>query len=176
MDYQKHYNKLIERARNRLLEGYVEEHHIIPKCMDGLNDAANIVALTPEEHYVAHQLLIKMYPNESKLIFAVKMMTVRSPKHSRNNKLYGWLKRKYSNTPFSEKHKKRLSVSGKGRKFSERHKKRIGTANKGNISQNKGKTWEEIYGLEKAIRLKEARKGKPSGMSGKHHKEESKQK
>lgn len=46
MDYQKHYNNLIDRARNRLLENYTENHHIIPKCMNGSND---LVSLTPEE-------------------------------------------------------------------------------------------------------------------------------
>ena len=58
MNYQAHYNKLINRARNRL--GYTEKHHIIPRCMDGTNHATNIVALTPEENYVTHQLMVKI--------------------------------------------------------------------------------------------------------------------
>lgn len=37
MNYKKYYNLLIERARNRTLDCYVEKHHIIPKCMDGNN-------------------------------------------------------------------------------------------------------------------------------------------
>lgn len=52
MDYQKHYNRLINRARFRLLEGYTEKHHIVPKCMHGTDDANNIVILLPEEHVV----------------------------------------------------------------------------------------------------------------------------
>ena len=35
MDYKKHYNALIERARGRELDAYVEWHHVIPKCMGG---------------------------------------------------------------------------------------------------------------------------------------------
>lgn len=96
MDYQKHYNLLINRAKNRLLEGYVEKHHIIPKCMNGTNALDNLIALTPEEHYVAHQLLVKIYPDESKLVYAAKMMTVGSFSNNRSNKLYGWLRRKNS--------------------------------------------------------------------------------
>ena len=95
MNYQKHYNNLIERARYRLIEGYVEKHHVIPRCMGGID--GEVVALTPEEHYGAHQLLVKIYSNEQKLIYAAKMMTVKAPDHKRrNNKLYGWLKRKWS--------------------------------------------------------------------------------
>ncbi|XAO17074.1 homing endonuclease [Escherichia phage FL23] len=60
MNYEKIYNSLIDRARNRALTGYKERHHIIPKCLGGSNDASNLVDLTPEEHYVAHQLLVKI--------------------------------------------------------------------------------------------------------------------
>ncbi len=48
MNYQWHYNKLIERGKNRTLECYTENHHIIPNCMDGTDDPENLVRLTPE--------------------------------------------------------------------------------------------------------------------------------
>ena len=63
MNYEKHYNLLIERAKTRVIKGYTEKHHIIPKCMGGTDDASNISILTPEEHYIAHLLLVKMYPS-----------------------------------------------------------------------------------------------------------------
>jgi hypothetical protein len=63
--------------------------------MGGPDDAANIVELTPEEHYVAHQLLVKMHPDVDALVFAANKMTVSSSRVKRNNKRYGWLKRKY---------------------------------------------------------------------------------
>jgi len=97
MNYSAQYNKLINRAKNRILtEGY-ERHHIIPRCMGGSDDPSNIANLTPEEHYVAHQLLVKLYPENTKLIFAVKMM-IPANKYQvgRKNKLYGWLRRKVS--------------------------------------------------------------------------------
>ena len=38
MNHQRHYDKLIERARTRpLLEDYFEFHHVIPGCMDGMD-------------------------------------------------------------------------------------------------------------------------------------------
>ena len=97
MNYQKHYNLLIERAKFRDLKDYTENHHIIPRCMGGLNTKENLVRLTPEEHYLAHQLLVKIYPDNTGLVSAALMMTVdNSKRNSRlNNKVYGWLKRKY---------------------------------------------------------------------------------
>ena len=91
MDYHKIYNQLIERARVRTLNDYSEKHHIIPKCQGGTDDESNLVRLTPEEHYLAHQLLVKMNPGNAKLVFAVHMMNCGRT----TNKLYGWIRRKH---------------------------------------------------------------------------------
>ena len=93
MDYSKHYTTLIERAKTRSLsEVYYEQHHIVPRCLGGSDNQSNLVSLTPEEHYVAHQLLTKMYPDEPNLIYAANMMCVNRT----NNKLYGWVRRRMS--------------------------------------------------------------------------------
>jgi len=92
VNYKKIHDSIIERAQKRLLDGYYEKHHIIPRCMGGLNDPDNLVNLTPEEHYIVHQLLVKMYPNNYTLIKAAAMMVPNRP----NNKMYGWIKRRFS--------------------------------------------------------------------------------
>lgn len=92
MNYQKIYNDLIIRGKERVLSEYKESHHIIPRCLGGLDDNNNLVDLTPEEHYLAHLLLIKIYPNNPSLVYAAHMMIPYRP----SNKMYGWLKRKYS--------------------------------------------------------------------------------
>ena len=94
MDYTKHYNKLIERANDRNLNVYTESHHIIPRCMGGSDSNDNLVILTPEEHYVAHQLLVKMYPYNHSILKAATMMVPNRP----SNKMYGWLRRRLSAT------------------------------------------------------------------------------
>lgn len=97
MNYQKHYDLLCERAKNRVNKGYTEKHHIVPRCLGGTDEKENLVRLTPEEHYVAHQLLTKIYPNHKGLFYAVIQMTGHSnSKERKNNKLYGWLRRKCS--------------------------------------------------------------------------------
>ena len=94
MNYQAIYDKLIERARGRVLHGYSERHHVIPKCLDGTDRAANIVRLTAEEHYLAHQLLVKLNPGHLGLLGAASMMASKSRFLQRGNKVYGWLRRR----------------------------------------------------------------------------------
>jgi len=92
MNYNQIYTNLIDRAKNRELLEYSESHHIVPRCLGGTDDKDNLVRLTPEEHYLAHQLLVKINPNEYSLIYAANMMSYTRP----GNKIYGWLKRKHS--------------------------------------------------------------------------------
>ena len=90
MNYAKHYYTLIERARGRIVVGYSERHHILPRCMGGSNDLDNLVYLTGAEHFVAHQLLVKLYPSVRGLIFALNRMA----QHCNNNKVYEWIKKR----------------------------------------------------------------------------------
>lgn len=96
MNYLKHYNILIDRGILRShIDGYIEVHHIIPICMGGVNTPENLVKLTPEEHYLAHLLLVKIYPDISKLIYACSMMcSTRLGRQS--NKSYGWVRRAFA--------------------------------------------------------------------------------
>lgn len=100
MNYLNIYNNLITRSSNRgSVQLHTEMHHIIPRCLGGNNDVSNLVKLTPEEHYLAHQLLVKIYPDNYKLIHAATMMCCYNKAHGNrrlNNKLYGWLRRRLS--------------------------------------------------------------------------------
>jgi hypothetical protein len=99
MNYTKHYELLIARATRRgQFDGYCEIHHILPRCLGGTDDKENLAILTAEEHYVAHQLLIKIYPNTPKLVHACVFMRRNSQGKAPANKLYGWLKRRNSET------------------------------------------------------------------------------
>lgn len=96
MRYDLIYDALITRAATRHYQpnDYVEIHHIVPKCLGGSDATDNLVALTPEEHYLAHLLLVKLYPENRKLAYAASMLIPKSPNQRRNNKMYGWLRRK----------------------------------------------------------------------------------
>lgn len=99
--YQAHYDRLIANGKARastrkeanLLLGYNEKHHIIPICLNGPDISENWVFLTPEEHYVAHQLLVMIYPRNPGLIFALSFMCIDAHGNRINNKQFGWIKR-----------------------------------------------------------------------------------
>jgi len=58
--YTKWYDNIIGSARLRVIDGYTENHHIIPKSFGGSNKEENLVRLTAREHFICHLLLIKM--------------------------------------------------------------------------------------------------------------------
>lgn len=130
MNYKKIYNSLVTRAVSRkklrrTQEGYVyyEKHHILPRCLGGTDDKSNIILLTAEEHWVAHLLLVKMYPGNVSLIYACQAMSMAGGYNQRTtNKLFGWIRRKYADI-ISSKHK--------GRVLSDEHKRKLSEINKG---------------------------------------------
>jgi hypothetical protein len=148
MDYQRIYNELIIKRTMSPLpkDEYGELHHIVPRCMNGSDDATNLIRLTPEEHVIAHLLLVKIYPYESKLVYAANWMTNRV----NNNKQYGWLKREFSKiekltktgkprsqasinkqkNTITEKYKNGYTYP-QGRKLTDEHKAAISQANQG---------------------------------------------
>jgi NUMOD3 motif len=141
MDYSRHYNLLIDRARNRLPEDgvYYEKHHIVPRSIGGSDYYYNCILLTPEEHLVAHLLLVKIHPSEGSLVRAAHMMLNRS------NKIFGWLRRRHAileserrtGSTLTETHKRKIgkSVSGHkngmfGKKHSDETRERMRQSNK----------------------------------------------
>ena len=116
MNYTKHYELLISRAKERELNEYVEMHHIIPKCLSGDDKKSNIVKLTPREHFTAHLLLVKMYPSNSKLIYAANMMGIGSLLNNRPmspNRKYSWLRGRFVSTMSASQTGKGNSQYGK---------------------------------------------------------------
>ena len=128
MDYRKHYIKLCESRKKRgldktILNDYYETHHILPKCMGGLDDKDNLVLLTGREHYIAHWLLTKMYPQNRSLLFAFGSFQTREKTSKRveraklkwrevNNDLHPW-----KGKTLSEKHKSKISKSKRGQGY-----------------------------------------------------------
>ena len=71
MDYTKHYDRLMQQTPP---EGYTEKHHVVPHCLGGTDRKSNVVTLSARQHFVAHWLLKKIYPNQPGLIYAFHMM------------------------------------------------------------------------------------------------------
>lgn len=78
MNYSKIYDALICKAKNRQDKViYGEVHHIIPRCLGGNGSKDNLVLLTYREHFIAHLLLVKMYPNNTRLYFAFNCFSAK---------------------------------------------------------------------------------------------------
>jgi hypothetical protein len=160
MNYQKIYTNLIDRAISRISEGYVEKHHIIPRCLGGSDSTENIVSLYPEEHYLAHLLLCKLNKGNSKLLYAAMNMTSGAMINNgkRNNKAYGWLRRQYAESMSGDNNparrdpnlQKEAAKKRVGQKRTEETKAKMSSA-------QKGRTFSE----ETKLKMAEAAKNRP---------------
>lgn len=96
MNYKRIYDMIIDNAKNRVLEGYSERHHIIPKSLGGSNKKENLVRLTAREHFICHWLLTKFTKGKDriKMLQAMNMMSVKHKKHNRylNSKKFAQVK------------------------------------------------------------------------------------
>ena len=89
--YKRWYLKLMAKAKGREeLKGYVEKHHIIPKCFGGSNSEKNIATLTYREHFLAHWLLTKFYVGVKRrsMLCAFSMMSCRIS--GRGHRIASW--------------------------------------------------------------------------------------
>lgn len=123
MDYEKIYENLTKTRQqmrgSKRQVGY-ELHHIQPSSLGGSNDESNLVLLTHREHYIAHWLLTKIYPDEPKVHYGFLCM-LRDPHGERKltsrmvetiKKNYSEFKKwhsKISNPMFHDSAKKKLS-------------------------------------------------------------------
>jgi hypothetical protein len=173
VNYQKHYNALIDRAKNRTLTGYFERHHVIPRCIGGGEAPENIVRLTPEEHYLAHQLLVKINPGKRGLVFALLAMSMNVRGLRPNNKQFGWVKRRVAaaigdqrrGVPRDRAMMEKVWASVRGRIAPDHERKKISAGLRG-----KRKTAEHNSKVSVALM------GRPSPMRGRTHSEETKRK
>ena len=101
MNYQKIYDSIIDRSKSRSRpDCYCEKHHIVPKCMGGLDSKDNIAILTAREHFIAHKLICKIYPDNIKLRFALVCMSSNGSKsavgHTVSSSEYQRIRESYS--------------------------------------------------------------------------------
>lgn len=100
---------------------YYEQHHIIPKCMNGSNHPDNLVLLTAREHFIIHKLLCEIYPHIDSLHYALwRMMNFQTSNHIRNYNISSW---EYSRS--RELHKIKMSELHSGKIISDESKTKM---------------------------------------------------
>lgn len=113
--YTRTYYRLMERARYRMLTGYTEGHHIIPKSLGGTDELSNIAVLTAREHFIAHILLTKMTMGEAKFKMFCAAIRVGA-----NEKINGQMYRKGNSRVYENmrnEHRLMMSERMKGNDF-----------------------------------------------------------
>jgi hypothetical protein len=173
MNYEKIYEDLMVRAFDRKLDCYTEAHHILPRTMGGSNDPENLVELTAEEHFLAHKLLVKMFPGEHGLGLALRAMSMNLGGNRPNNKAFGWVRRRIAVA---------LSESRKGVPRDRAMMEKIWAGNRGRMGSQEETSRKSVAskGVPKSAAHRaataKALKGRPSPMKGRVHSEETKAK
>lgn len=189
--YKIWYDSIITRAKNRKINGYVEKHHIIPRCVGGIDNESNIVQLTAREHFICHRLLVKFTTGKVKrqMLHALGMF-IGDGKNTKRN---------LSSIQY-EIARKSISQARIGRKHSDETRKKISESRIGKLPWNKGlvgvqsmnentknnlsllyknKTYEERFGDKSEIiknKISKSKIGHKAGMTGKKHSEETRKK
>ena len=174
------YYELMEEAQKRglnksKLNGYYEEHHIIPRCLGGQNIISNLVLLEYKEHILAHLLLYSMCPDNKDLFLSFSLLVQLSSNHVTSEELYidlnAWDDIKRFRSEFMKGNNNPMKNPEIAQKVSETRKKlKIIPWISGKHHSEKTK---QIL-REKSLALNF--KGENHPMFGKHHTEEARKK
>jgi len=136
--YEKWYKDITERGQVRITNERTESHHIIPKCLGGVDNKSNLTNITLREHFICHWLLTKIHYGKERhqLLKALWMMKAENQNQTRyktkiTSRVYATLKEEYIKL-------QSIKVTGKnngfyGRTHTPEARKRISEANKGRI-------------------------------------------
>ena len=100
MNYIKIYDALINSCKEKIQDEYTENHHIIPKCVGGNNKKNNLVKLSYREHFLAHWLLCKIYPDNFKIKASFAKMLGTSNNKTTSSYMYDAVKRNLKDIHF----------------------------------------------------------------------------
>jgi len=136
--YTTWYNSIINKAKDRTINGYTEKHHIIPSSLGGSNGTDNLVKLTPREHFVCHLLLTKMTTCNAryKMNFALYMLAniknIGEGRYIPNSRMYDLARRLYKETLDNywtdkkrKEHADKIRPTSVGRKLKESSKEKL---------------------------------------------------
>lgn len=170
MNYKKVYEDIMKKARIRKeTNTYEEKHHVIPSCMGGKD--GEVLNLTLKEHFMAHLLLIKIYPDNASLRSAyILMANTRSQdeaKRIRNSREFEryrrmWIKDLRDGRRAGENNSRWGVIPTKETREKISETLRRNGSLKGEKNPNFGKK----FSVEHRENLSKSHKGKPSPFKG----------
>lgn len=128
-DLKRYYKFIEERKRRKLPSGSaIDKHHIIPKSLNGSNEAENLIELSIREHFIAHLILWKTFGGSMAVAFWYFSGRKKFP-FKISSRVYQTLKEEIveiqKNRWKDEKYRENHSNKTKGRKLSEETKEKI---------------------------------------------------
>lgn len=98
--------------------------------MGGSDDKLNLILLTAKEHYIAHRLLVLIYPYNNKLKAAIWAMMIidltdNNKRYIPSGRIYAQIRELYASMPISNESRLRMSESKTGIPLPPRSKEHI---------------------------------------------------
>jgi hypothetical protein len=167
--YQNWYNQIIKRARNRILDGYTETHHVVPRSLGGDDSSSNLVNLTAREHFICHILLTKFTSGQDrhKMLHAAIIMKSTNRYQDRyfNSRLYETVRKDYA-IAASERQLGELNYFY-GKKHNEETRKKMSVSKKALYGEGKHPHIGMKRSEEAKANISKSKKGKPNSKKGK---------
>lgn len=169
--YYRVYMNLVALAQNRTVDGYTENHHIIPRSCGGSNDPSNMIPLTFREHVFAHKILTKITTGNNKRMmeYAHRMMHYRSGSNKSyhpiktsdetRGKISTALKNAFKTNPAIRENLKKKRAEQKMGKHSDDTKKQIKESN--------DEFWKSDKSTDAKRKISETNKGKQYALGSK---------
>ena len=171
-DYTKEYYDIVEKNRGKTKGmsirrikaelGYTEKHHIIPRSLGGKDLKENTVYLSALDHYRCHQLLVNMTEGGEcgKMWSAMWRMMNKQSRNQEREFTFTPKEYELARIAHASAHSKRMS--GANNPFY--NKKHSGATLKTMSNAKKGKTYEEIFGIDEAKIMRDRRSKERLGI------------
>lgn len=136
-NYYEYLNSIIKtRGKYNIVDEYYEVHHIIPRAFNGepnkithKSKHENLIWLTLDEHFTAHQILASDNKNNYKVVYAYMFMSTKKDKSTISDSIeYKSIREAFI------QHNKQLNLGKqspmKGKKFSDEFRAKVSLATK----------------------------------------------
>lgn len=168
--YKLWHDNIIAKGKNRVLTGYQEKHHIIPRSLGGRDSKDNLVALTLREHFIVHILLCKFTINKSRIkmlnaLHAMMFFTTKKRKVKTSSRVVESLRIEYlkNNPVFDPEVRRKIGLGNKGKIVSAEGRRNMSLAHMG-LKNSLGFKHPKEFGE----RISKMNKGKKYSLGLKH--------
>jgi len=162
-EYTRLYFEIISQgAKIKPTDSYSEKHHIVPRSLGGIDKKDNIVYLTAAKHFECHQLLVHMTVDSAKGKMWSALWRMMNKQSRNQHRDYTFTASEYEEA--RKHHAATQSENMTGCKNPFFGKSHTNATRKTMSAAKKGKSYEEIFGAEKAKEMRDRRRAEQQGL------------